>query len=242
LKKINPTRKRCKQKIEMVLSVREAFDRGIEAHCRSPWRQRGVAALYWACMLGTSVACVSLLESAHELALVGPAAFAADVISAAVHVYFDRRRVCGDAPVAARWISRELDRGAYGFQTHHADPLRFVRGMRVTAQYGQLEILALGTIPLALATCLLPRSLRPLAIALHATNAMSTSTQVLHAYTHVPASQVPRWVRWAQDRGLAISRAAHARHHASGDRDFALVTGWCNPLVNAIWRALMPRA
>jgi hypothetical protein len=74
----------------------------------------------------------------------------------------------------------------------------------------------------ALATALVPR---PVALAVHMMNVVASSAQVLHAYAHVPASHVPRCVRWAQDRGLAISRAAHARHHASGD-NFALVTGW----------------
>jgi ubiquitin-conjugating enzyme E2 variant len=152
-----------------------------------------------------------------------------------VHVYFDYRPVCADAPVAARWVSRQLDRAAYGFQVHHTDPLRIVRGMKLTAQYGQLETLALGTIPVALAACLLPRSLRLLALSVHAFNALASSAQVIHAYTHLPASQVPRAVRWAQDHGLVLSRAVHARHHhATTDRDFAVVTGWCNPLVDAV--------
>jgi hypothetical protein len=216
----------------MAMTVREAFDGAIDAYVRSPWWQRAVAALYWACMLALCVACARLLERAHELALVGPAALAADALSAAVHVYFDHRPIRLDAPVAARWVSRQLDRGAYTYQTHHADPLRFVRGMTVTATYGQLEILAFFTIPLALATCLLPRSLRPLAVAMHATNAIASSTQVIHWYAHVPASHLPRAVKWAQDHGLVISRAAHARHHATHDRNFAGVTGWCNPLLN----------
>jgi hypothetical protein len=224
----------------MAATVREAFDAAIDAHRRSAWRQLCVAALYWACTLALCFECARLLERAHELALVVPAAYAADVASAAVHVYFDHRPFRADAPVARSWVTRQLDRAAYGFQTHHADPLRFVHGMRVTAQYGQLEILAFWTIPLALATAtalataLVPR---PLGLAMHMTNAMGSSAQVLHAYAHVPASQVPRAVRWAQDHGLAIARAAHARHHATYDENFALVTGWCNPLVNALWRA-----
>ena len=137
------------------VTVREAFEAGIEAHRRSRWRQRGVSALYWALMLALGVACARSVESAYELALVVPAAYAADAASAAVHVYLDHRPVEADGAVAEGWLSRELDRGAHGFQVHHSDPMRFVRDTMVTGQYGQLEILVLFTLPVALATALL---------------------------------------------------------------------------------------
>ena len=184
------------------VTVREAFDAGIEAHRRSRWRQRGVSALYWACMLALGLACARSVESAYELALVVPVAYAADAITAAVHVYFDHRQVRADGAVSERWLSRELDRAAYGFQVHHVDPMRFVRGMELTGQYGQLEILVLATIPLYLSTALVP--FRLLALAMHATNALGSATQVIHAYTHLPVSQVPIAARWAQAHGLLL--------------------------------------
>ncbi len=59
--------------------------------------------------------------------------------------------------------------------------------MELTGQYGQLEILVLGTLPTALAA----------ALAMYAAIAIGFSSQVLHAYAHIPASQVPCAVRWA---------------------------------------------
>jgi hypothetical protein len=215
-----------------MLTVREAFEKKLEAHRSCRWQQRCVSGLYWASMLALGTLCASSVTSVYELALVVPAAYAADLMCAAVHIYLDHRKVDADGPVSESWILRELDRGAYGFQLHHGDPLSFVRGMKLTGQSGQLHILVLGTIPLAVLTALVP--CKPIRITLNAMNMLASSTQVVHALTHLPRSQVPRAVRWAQEHGLLISRKTHARHHARPEADFAIVNGWCNPLVNAL--------
>lgn len=70
---------------------------------------------------------------------------------------------------------------------------------------------------------------------MYAMNALASSSSAMHAYAHVPASHVPRAVKWAQEHGLLISRAAHARHHRPPhDTEFGIVTGWCNPLVSRL--------
>ncbi len=157
-----------------------------------------------------------------------------------MHIYLDHRSVDADGPLAKSWVSRELDRGAYGFQVHHADPLSFVRGVKLTSQSGQLQILALGTFPLAFVTVLVPYNC--IRITLYTMTILASSSQVVHAFAHLKRSRVPRAVRWAQDHGLLISRLAHARHHAGHNADFAIVNGWCNPVVNLLWNVHVLRS
>lgn len=54
--------------------------------------------------------------------------------------------------------------------------------------------------------------------------------QVPHYYTHHPA---PRWVQALQRIGLILSPHSHASHHGGKfDRDFSVINGWSNPLLN----------
>lgn len=56
--------------------------------------------------------------------------------------------------------------------------------------------------------------------------------QVPHYYTHHPA---PRVVKALQRTGLILRPSPHLRHHhVSFDRDYCVLSGWMNWLVNAI--------
>ena len=42
-------------------------------------------------------------------------------------------------------------------------------------------------------------------------------------------SEVPSWVNWLQDTGLAIGRGPHAQHHlAPYDGNYCIISGICN--------------
>ena len=64
-------------------------------------------------------------------------------------------------------------------------------------------------------------------------------SQYTHAMTHSP--KVPRAVRWAQKAGLFLKPREHAGHHAEFDRNFCLLSGWANPLVNPLFRWALRR-
>jgi hypothetical protein len=54
--------------------------------------------------------------------------------------------------------------------------------------------------------------------------------QVPHYFTHHPA---PAWIRRLQSWGLILRPSSHHRHHGGQfDRDFCVINGWSNPLIN----------
>lgn len=55
--------------------------------------------------------------------------------------------------------------------------------------------------------------------------------QVPHYYTHHPA---PVFVQSLQRWGAILPPAEHEKHHSSGhyDRNFSVINGWSNPLLN----------
>lgn len=62
-------------------------------------------------------------------------------------------------------------------------------------------------------------------------------TQVTHYYAHVRSKNewVRAIVRGLQRAGFIVHPKAHQRHHrAPFNRDFCLLSGWCNPLLNAV--------
>ncbi len=58
----------------------------------------------------------------------------------------------------------------------------------------------------------------------------SVFSQYIHAVTHRP--KVSWLVRAAQAMRLFLHPQIHAGHHTTFDRNFCLVSGWANPLVN----------
>jgi hypothetical protein len=41
--------------------------------------------------------------------------------------------------------------------------------------------------------------------------------------------------------GLLMTPSAHSVHHATLERDFSVINGWSNPLVNVVFRFLRQR-
>lgn len=61
--------------------------------------------------------------------------------------------------------------------------------------------------------------------------------QVPHYYAHRRSGsyRIHRVVRWLQIHGLILSPEAHAAHHRGlFDRNFCILSGWCNPLLNRL--------
>lgn len=62
-------------------------------------------------------------------------------------------------------------------------------------------------------------------------------TQVTHYYAHRKSDSqlVHHIVRVLQLSGVIVSPTRHARHHSEPfSRDFCLLSGWCNPGLNAV--------
>merc|ERR1712217_730817 len=49
-------------------------------------------------------------------------------------------------------------------------------------------------------------------------------------------SALAHWVLILQRTGVVMSQAHHSRHHITYDNNFAIFTGWTNPLLNACVR------
>jgi hypothetical protein len=53
--------------------------------------------------------------------------------------------------------------------------------------------------------------------------------QVPHYFTHHAA---PNWIRTLQRWRIILPPSAHQSHHTTFDRDFSVISGWSNPLLN----------
>lgn len=51
----------------------------------------------------------------------------------------------------------------------------------------------------------------------------------------------PWFIRWARKVGLLMTPQAHQLHHDTLQRDFATNSGWSNPVINGLFRALRSR-
>lgn len=71
---------------------------------------------------------------------------------------------------------------------------------------------------------------------LTAAGAFGILSQVPHYYAH-RRSESPRvhgLVRLLQRTGLILDPQHHAEHHRDFDRNFCILSGWCNPLLNSL--------
>jgi hypothetical protein len=60
-----------------------------------------------------------------------------------------------------------------------------------------------------------------------------------HKYVHMSPASLPRVIKWLQDRELILTTAAHDRHHAGFDADYASVTGKSNRyLTDAVYHRM----
>ncbi len=213
-----------------------------------------------AAMLGLFLASLGL-DAAHALRdpswLILPAAlfgwYLADFFSGAVHMYLDYRALPGGQEIArlyhhqgrrdtdaylklkAQVFARLglVDRITYDFKTHHPRP----RALGRRAFLDQVSVAAPALLPLALAFNLADR-IWPMpgwaatgALVFFAGGAVS---QHLHGTLHRDRNPWP--IRLGRRMGLLITPQAHEGHHRTLDRDFSVVSGWSNPLLNRLFR------
>lgn len=147
----------------------------------------------------------------------------ADLLSGVVHwlgdTFFEP-----ETPLVGAWLIAP-------FREHHRDPTAITR-------HGVLEVggsSALAVAPLiALTGWLAGRggsAACTVAVFALALGLAAVATNPIHRWAH--AAQPPRFVAWLQRRGLILSPAHHARHHAGGHRRaYCVTTGWLNPLLD----------
>lgn len=67
--------------------------------------------------------------------------------------------------------------------------------------------------------------------------------QQLHCWAHCRRSEVPSMITWLQDHGVLVSPSTHQAHHKQPyDSNYATVSGWWNPVLDAsngcFWHSL----
>jgi hypothetical protein len=59
--------------------------------------------------------------------------------------------------------------------------------------------------------------------------------QLCHTMSHMPSTRRPKWVSWAQDRGLMISARDHLKHHKEYTDHFCIGSGMCNKFLSYLF-------
>jgi len=183
--------------------------------------------------------------------------YGADLVSGLVHMYMDYRpcipgtglkdlyfwQGSRDSPefhakqaeVYAR-ISL-FERIVYDFKKHHPMP-------DLLGRHGMLHLMAapvfLVTLPLSLVLSLVIALTSPpgwgiVGIVVFLLGA--SMTQGFHGALHAP--KVGPGVRLMRGLGLLMKPSAHKYHHDTLDRDFSVINGWSNPVVNFVARSLL---
>lgn len=164
-----------------------------------------------------------------QLLLVGAGLLCADFASGLVHWTADswgRESM----PVLGRRFLRP-------FRVHHVNPNDFLRRDFVDTN-GDVSMLVIPLLVVALRTS--PDGSAGVATTtfLTALAAGAWLTNQVHQWAHMP--NPPLAVRWLQNRGIILSRAAHRRHHESPFTvNYCIATGWLNRPLAAI--AFFPR-
>jgi ubiquitin-conjugating enzyme E2 variant len=197
--------------------------------------------------VGTAIALgavLGLVHAAHLLGALAPAdlpralaaallgALAADLLTGLVHWACD---TWGDENTP--WLGPTL---IHAFREHHARPHAMLEHdwVDVNREPGVAAALAWALLALPAVQALLAG--RPALYAgLCSFIAYGAAANQLHQWAHM--NRPPRWVRAMQRRGLVLSPAGHARHHAgANERAYCISTGWLNPALDAcgFWRGL----
>lgn len=136
------------------------------------------------------------------------------------------------------WLGHALIRP---FREHHVDPAAMTRHDFVET-HGASCIASLPLLALAAALPVQAGALPWLQALLLFTALGGLASNQAHRWAHSGDAATPRWVRWAQRRGLLLSPAQHRRHHtAPFDSHFCMAGGWLNPAFNAVLRARRAR-
>ena len=180
----------------------------------------------------------------QEIMVVLIGLYSADFVTGLIHVYLDNHHVVFNNIHTLNFASAKLNRVAYAFQySHHVNPCKMIEGLPITATDGQLEILLYLATPTLIASKVMmitflswgeeTRRLIVLGNSIFILFAMSS--QIFHAYAHLPKSKVPFCMRLLQSTGIILSNAEHLKHHKRNEYFFSIVNGWSNPLLNKVY-------
>ena len=113
---------------------------------------------------------------------------------------------------------------------HHYSPLDFARCSYFKRNRAVIALCAIAAL-LSYAACGFRNPPDTVLIAL----AVVSQANETHRWAHLPASEVPRAVRFLQGCGLFLSPAHHRRHHTKPfDRKFCTITNFVNPILEAV--------
>ena len=102
----------------------------------------------------------------------------------------------------------------------------------------------IATVPITLFWLIVQKhTAGPLDIGIACFAALVPLSQQIHCWTHSPRSKVPTVIAWLQRHGLLVSTQSHEAHHrAPHDTNYATVSGWSNPILDAgqgwFWRGM----
>ncbi len=154
------------------------------------------------------------------LLLLGLCLLLTDLISGLLHVILDNPRSL-EVPA--------IEGLAQGFQRHHEHPSRIYE----MPLYQHLYVMHLPLTALFLVTIPFQESrlsvvFLGMVLALHL-------MQMAHLWAHLPPERVPGLVTRLQKAGILLSKPRHDKHHTPPyNRDFCIMTGICNPLLNGV--------
>ena len=154
----------------------------------------------------------------------------ADMFSGLLHIFLDHKKPTESAG--------PISQIAQSFQEHHVHPQRFIQRKPWFNPGGQLEILKYLTTPIYITTTIL-NTLYPnntqIFVFMYTFLGVATFSQILHGFSHAHRAKVPQLITFLQNHRVIISRTDHHTHHVKGHRNFSLVNGWANPLLNTLY-------
>jgi hypothetical protein len=130
-----------------------------------------------------------------------------------------------------------LERVAYDFKNHHPRPDALGRRDIVFLVWSTVLFI---TLPVSVAFNLYCLAFHPpgwLVVGFVVLLAGGTLSQWFHGSLHRKTN--PAFVPVMRRLGLLITPAAHQIHHDTLTRDFSVINGWSNPVLNVVFRLLM---
>jgi len=177
----------------------------------------------------------------HTLLSIAGAAYVADLISGMIHMYIDFGVSDQLNPVhKLLFLSR----------VHHHEPSRPAKLDYASLWYptALYSFLIVAVVPVAMIFLAKALSIL-LGVTIYSTSKnysifwvsmmwWSSISQVSHAFAHGKAQS--RWGRMVTSKlqgiGLLLSPRVHGIHHREIGRNFSILNGWANPLLNAIFK------
>lgn len=177
----------------------------------------GAGMLYWDRHLLR--ACVKRGQARSACLFILAAVLYIDVMSGALHLTLDN-------PHINHWPV--LGQAAKDFQGHHKVPNDITRAPWI----GHLtEMFFVNAGMHAIALIFRDGRLR---LSMLFMDGLCMLMMASHRWAHTHPRDTPTAVLMAQSCGLLISNRHHSYHHSSYDNNFAIFTGWSNPVYNAL--------